>query len=327
LFHKAFVVDADSMGNIYVLDAGNYRIQKFDSTGRFLRTIGKKGQGPGELNWPTHMVVDNQDRIIVYDTRNNRISLFSSEGELLNDFSMGNIVTRYMKVHHFLVSQSGDIIFSQEQIDYQKEKMYLTFKRIHPEAHLMTDIFQIEVAIFAKDFGDSRVHAPIQNVHVEIGCDDCFWLAYRDRYNIEKYTNKGTLTKSITKSFTPVLMSDEEKEEATKTDLMYAGKRLRLPAPDYHDDVQGLFLYDNKELWVLTSQKNQDNDYLIDVYDCEGNSTGKMTTNSQGRALFKDFVHVFNTANIWKNGKLYEIYTADDDFPQVRIYGIRMTDG
>ncbi|MCH8286426.1 6-bladed beta-propeller [candidate division KSB1 bacterium] len=41
------VVDAD--GNLYVLDAGNFRVQKFDKTGEFVRSFGGQGQGPGEF--------------------------------------------------------------------------------------------------------------------------------------------------------------------------------------------------------------------------------------------------------------------------------------
>jgi DNA-binding beta-propeller fold protein YncE len=42
----------DSTGNIYVLDSGNNRIQKLNPQGKFIKTIGRRGQRPGEFGSP-----------------------------------------------------------------------------------------------------------------------------------------------------------------------------------------------------------------------------------------------------------------------------------
>ena len=49
-FHKlrSFTVDKD--GQIYILDAGNSRIQCFSKEGKFLFSFGRQGQGPSELS-------------------------------------------------------------------------------------------------------------------------------------------------------------------------------------------------------------------------------------------------------------------------------------
>lgn len=43
--------DVDSKGNFYVSDVKNSQVHKFDSNGKFLDTIVKKGQGPGEAQF------------------------------------------------------------------------------------------------------------------------------------------------------------------------------------------------------------------------------------------------------------------------------------
>ena len=43
-----FVVDEEA--SIYVLDTQDAHIKVFDKTGKYVRTIGRKGQGPGELS-------------------------------------------------------------------------------------------------------------------------------------------------------------------------------------------------------------------------------------------------------------------------------------
>ena len=45
LFYRVEDIGVDSQGNIYVLDTGNTRIQKYDDRGIHVRTIGRKGQG------------------------------------------------------------------------------------------------------------------------------------------------------------------------------------------------------------------------------------------------------------------------------------------
>ena len=47
-------VDSDSEGNIYIGDSfrrGSRLIDKFDRTGRLIRSFGQRGQGPGELQY------------------------------------------------------------------------------------------------------------------------------------------------------------------------------------------------------------------------------------------------------------------------------------
>jgi hypothetical protein len=64
---------------IWLVDAGNDRLVRFDTTlGRAL-THGRKGAGPGELRFPTDLTVD-QDRILVAESGNGRVSVFDSAG-------------------------------------------------------------------------------------------------------------------------------------------------------------------------------------------------------------------------------------------------------
>ena len=55
----------------------------FISDGGYLRQFGKWGSGSGELNAPVSICVDSDDLVYVVELRNNRISVFTSEGEFL----------------------------------------------------------------------------------------------------------------------------------------------------------------------------------------------------------------------------------------------------
>ena len=62
---RVAAIEVDATGRIYVLDAPNARVVVFDSTGAVIRTIGRKGQGPGELEFPTRMTWARPNELVV----------------------------------------------------------------------------------------------------------------------------------------------------------------------------------------------------------------------------------------------------------------------
>ena len=77
-------------GDIFVADGhggtSNYRIVKFSRDGRFIKTWGKKGSGPGEFDFPHSLAMDSQGRLFVADLLNNRIQIFDQDGRYLTEW-------------------------------------------------------------------------------------------------------------------------------------------------------------------------------------------------------------------------------------------------
>ncbi|QDV16127.1 Sulfate/thiosulfate import ATP-binding protein CysA [Gimesia panareensis] len=81
IYPVSVVQDPD--GDIYVCEYGNHdRVQKFSETGEYLLEFGKVGTGPGEFQRPAGMIW-HDGKIYVSDAINNRIQVFSDEGEFL----------------------------------------------------------------------------------------------------------------------------------------------------------------------------------------------------------------------------------------------------
>lgn len=86
-FNQPIGIDLDPSNNIYVVDKGNTRIQKFNSTGKFLRKWGTSGSTNGSFNSPTDISVDgNSSYVYVADTGNHRIQKFSTDGKFILSF-------------------------------------------------------------------------------------------------------------------------------------------------------------------------------------------------------------------------------------------------
>lgn len=90
-FNTPVDVDVDGDGNVYVVDQGNYRIQKFTGSGTFLTQWGAYGYGDGEFTVPSGLVVTSGGEVDVADQGNNRVQRFTTTGSLLGEWgSLGS---------------------------------------------------------------------------------------------------------------------------------------------------------------------------------------------------------------------------------------------
>ena len=62
---------------LYVSDTGAHDIKVFDDQGKLLKTLGRRGEGPGEFNFPTHLAFANGE-LYVTDAMNSRIQVLDA---------------------------------------------------------------------------------------------------------------------------------------------------------------------------------------------------------------------------------------------------------
>jgi outer membrane protein assembly factor BamB len=61
-------------------------IWKFDKTGKFIKSFGQFGHGPGEFDQPHSLAMDSQGRLFVGDRNNNRVQIFDQDGKFLDQW-------------------------------------------------------------------------------------------------------------------------------------------------------------------------------------------------------------------------------------------------
>jgi|GEM_PF-2656717 len=128
-------ISVDRWGNIYILDAGNYRIQKYDSKGKFLSSIGIDA---GKRRSGSDFCIDKHGNIYILDTNPGISSYYmdyldlrgSSKGKKLYEIRQYNqkgmlIHKAYFLFSHDWLKKTG-IIPQKIYVDY-KENLYLGY--------------------------------------------------------------------------------------------------------------------------------------------------------------------------------------------------------
>ena len=88
------VVTDPANGDVYIAESHTDvtdpnlvgRISVFDRTGKFLRTIGRTGTGPGEFRTPHALEFDSRGRLIVADRHNHRIQILTKTGMFVSEY-------------------------------------------------------------------------------------------------------------------------------------------------------------------------------------------------------------------------------------------------
>jgi DNA-binding beta-propeller fold protein YncE len=88
------VVTDPGNGDVYVAESHTDvtdpsligRVTVFDRNGKYLRTIGKTGTGPGEFRTPHALEFDSMGRLIVADRHNHRIQILTKDGRFVREY-------------------------------------------------------------------------------------------------------------------------------------------------------------------------------------------------------------------------------------------------
>jgi len=99
LFDEPNEMAWSSNGDMFLVQGhtrGEPRVLKFDSEGNFVKIWGRRGTGPeagpGEFSVPHSIVIDENDRVYVADRENQRIQIFDTDGNYLEEWTFDAMV-------------------------------------------------------------------------------------------------------------------------------------------------------------------------------------------------------------------------------------------
>jgi hypothetical protein len=75
-------------GSIVLLNGATSELRYFDGAGRYVRSVGRKGSGPGEFESPYQLLRYGPDTLMVQDFSTARITLLGTDGTFYGDVSL-----------------------------------------------------------------------------------------------------------------------------------------------------------------------------------------------------------------------------------------------
>ena len=122
-FDSPHAVAADSLGDVYVVDHMNHRIQKFDWKGGFVSEWGDLGSGPGEFNMPAEVATD-WSCVYVTDLGNHRVQVFDLDGNFISAIgSFGTGPLQFASPHGLAVSPTTGNLYVTERDNHRVQEV------------------------------------------------------------------------------------------------------------------------------------------------------------------------------------------------------------
>lgn len=303
MFQSIHMLDVDKTGQFYILDEQAANIKIFDQNGDFVKTIGRKGQGPGEFGMPISLFLSQQRHIIVNDMGQRKIQYFDMEGNYLKEFSIADKFLFFGP----MVTSGGDLIVTyiipQEKPTITLQKLDSGFKSVLTFATLSMDMPPILNIFMARSLSSLRWSVTY--------LDEIIWGDINNpEYELRFYDVDGKLKKKITRDYNPISITAEDKDklmEETFGDNPTDQWDIRFP--ENYPPFSGFSFDDLGHIFVKRYEKEiHEGGGLYEIFDAEGKYIAQMR--------FK------MNPMIWKKGFMYTIEDDVEGFKVVKRYKV-----
>lgn len=237
MFDQPLSVTEDHMGNTFVLDPEEGCIKKFSSSGEYLTQFGRKGQGPGEYQYP--MQIDCRSDQLLVTSMAAQFHIFDLNGEYKKKFGLPQYQGIGMKL-----------------MDFDKVVGYsLGFRHDNSKENSILKIFDTEGNI-EHEFGEpflvdnARGSWTANYTNIMVDDDNNIYLAFIHQNRIEKYSDNGKLLLKISRELPFGLEYKYGKEKMEIQGVVREIDRAMFPFVS-----RGIGVDSHGRIWVLGYKK------------------------------------------------------------------------
>ncbi|MDH5385785.1 MAG: 6-bladed beta-propeller [Candidatus Aminicenantes bacterium] len=293
MFSQIRSIAVDDVGRIYVLDAREAHVEVFDQDRSYIRTIGRKGQGPGELSFPLSLFITPQNELVVEDF-NSRLAFFSLEGEFKK-----NLLIAKVRLVRIDIDSEGSmvgivIVREEENPRYELKKFDSDLNYLHSLGSSPLPSAR-----------DGSINPFMGIILSQIDNNDQIICGYPEKYEIKIFDKEGKLKRKIMKEYDPVEITEEEIEEETEG----APPDIKLSIPKYHTAYSWFKTDDEGRIFIRTWERAAEREgNYYDVFDSEGKCISKILLKTRPFVL--------------KNKKLYTVEEDEEGFLFIKRYKV-----
>jgi len=273
-FPKGARLSVDEEGNLYVCDGGSRRVQMYDKSGKYVRTIGRQGQGPGEYMFPIQVLFGPGGDLNVWAGR--EIVVYGSDGIFTKKIVLKSFLSPVM------IGPSGTILATrQPSIEPGGQKRAIVQldqggSILRTIAEFRGELYEGQKVIVFHWYGNATVFSPVT--------DELFCYGFSAEYKIYVADGEGRTALIITKDEKPQAISGKEKDETKKEGIWaatgYAQKyEDYVVFPDHRPFFGNILSDDSGRLYVIRSRSilKKDAPSPVDVFSRDGICLYKMT--------------------------------------------------
>jgi len=338
MFGEAICFNTDNKGNFYVSDLETLRIQKYSSQGKYLLTIGRKGQGPREFQSLSVPRFDTDGNLYICDVTSRRISFFSKDGKFLKQIEMPGLHENiYMNSKGLMVANQEEQIPSENALT-----IFSTFELLGEEFSTLAELQKIkrEIALPGKDLSSRfQIMANMINLMVfkpqdflTLARNDFIYVGHPDEYEIKIFSPEGKLLKKIIRDYEPVPVSQKDMKDFEEE--LSLEETFRNVPEDYRKKIFQLIKYPKykpayQSHTLIGSGFNQsfalmENGWLALIVDyVKGEYTIFDLFNHEGRYIANFEAAIPPEGLFFNNGKAYAIST-EEGYKFVKRYRIKL---
>lgn len=246
LFYMPSDIAVDKEGNVYVLDSGNHRIQKFDSQGNFLASYGRHGQGPGEFQYPQSIDIDADGYIYVSDSGNQKIHILKPNGAFEKDINITDESPGMIRIRNGKIIQgkAASMFSLQMGMMNEDEELPGLIKVFNMEAKVQNEFGE------QKDYNDILVNRMGNRFHFFADIEGFVYLAFDYQNRIEKYSPEGKLLWRSDRELDYDVSSPKAKGSRSGS-----GGRMIVRMPDMNRVASGIAVDEKGRVWVVTNRR------------------------------------------------------------------------
>jgi len=265
-FHMPSGLAVDDQGRLFVLDSGNHRVQVFGPDGKFLKTIGRKGQGPGEFFMPNFIDIDDQGNLCVGETQSARVQVIGPDGKIVRTLKLTEGAVGEARMLHkggyVMTAGPGGGVF-RLQPGGQPEAVL-------PPLLKILDASGKTVREFGKpaEYSDFLVNRMANQVMAVVGAADDVYAVFPSQNRIEKYAADGRL---LWRADRPLSYSMEIKG---KGEMKNSGGNMSIRMPDMSRCASGAAVDGKGRLWVATLARQLKESERVSVMATMSNDNG-----------------------------------------------------
>lgn len=235
-YFEGFVrVASDDEGNVYACDFRANDIKKFDSSGKFVKTIGRQGPGPGEFAMP-YGIAATADRLFVWELGNRRLSVLTRDGKFIKAESIQFSEGSPQKMRTL---PNGDLIVERETIYFadQNKPQDCSIGVYSPELERKKIVYTQPVwrnkYRIIESMGTNIIQPFSPLVYWDVSPDGKIVIGYSKNYEIGIFGAGGEKISSFNHPFEPIKVTAEDKEAFFAGMTYSSGGTVKQGAPDF----------------------------------------------------------------------------------------------